>query len=129
MNSQLSMKRRDDVAGDHLQIGEAATLLGARIRGIGQRGHADQRERARFRRDDRQADDDQDVSAAAEKIIFDRSVGAAKTAAEGGDADEIERQDDVVESGEPQQPTVCTWTSRLGHRTARDCMEHETTGE
>ena len=51
-------KARDDVAGDDLKVGEGAAELRAGVRRERKRGNADQRQRARFRGDDRQADDD-----------------------------------------------------------------------
>src|SRR5207248_3831955 len=99
---------RHDVASDDLQIGEAAALLRARVRRVGERWNADERQRARFGGDDRQADHHPRRVAAAEKIVFDGSMRGTKAAAEDRDAGEVHGEDGVVEAGEAHPPHIIT---------------------
>ena len=88
---------RDQVASDHLQVRQAAALFGVCVRSVGKRGDADERQRARLGRDDRQADHDPRRLTCADEVVPHGRVRAAKAAAEDRDADEVDRENRVVE--------------------------------
>src|SRR5437764_7228792 len=81
---------------------EAGGLVRPGVGPVGAGGNGNQRQRARLGRDNGQADDDPGRLTAAEKVILDGRVRPAKATAEDRDADEIDREDGVVESRKAQ---------------------------
>jgi hypothetical protein len=94
----------NDIADEDLQVRERSSLLRAREMTVGERGHADQRQRARLSGDDREADDDPGRLARTEEVILDAPVSLAEPHAERGDAGEVREQHDVIDRRESHRP-------------------------
>ena len=133
---------RRDVAGDDLEICEAAAELGPRIHRIGERRHADQRQRARLGGDDRQADDHPRRLPRSDEVVPDRAMRFSEPAAEPGDADKVGRQNGIVDGGKAHLTRARRRRGGAGlrvkscetkdgapsgpcDRTAQTCTEHE----
>ena len=88
---------RHHVAHHDLQVGEVAAELGPGKRRERDRRHADERQRARLGRDDREADHPPADVARADEVVGDRVLRAAEARAERRDAGEVEKEHAVVE--------------------------------
>src|SRR5437773_1497525 len=98
---------RDNVTKHNLQVSKVAALFRLRVVGKGERRHSDQRERAGFRRHDREADHDPGSVLVAEKVILNSALRFAKHHAKDRDTGEIKQQHDVIDCGE-SHPMLCT---------------------
>ena len=101
----------EDEAGGELQEPEVA--------GVGRRRHADERQRARFGGDGGAADRPARDGPAGEEVVGRGAVEPAEPAAEGGDAGEIDADDEIVDQRH-RRPGRCGRADDAGSAAARD---------